>query len=48
MVRVAVLSDIHGNLAALRAVFDDVHRQGPDLIVWPATSSFTGRSPTSA
>ncbi len=33
MVRVAVLSDIHGNLAALRAVFDDVHRQGPDLIV---------------
>lgn len=33
MTRVAVLSDIHGNLAALRAVLDDVHRLRPDMTV---------------
>ncbi|HEY3316059.1 MAG TPA: metallophosphoesterase family protein [Bacillota bacterium] len=33
MTKVAVLSDIHGNLQALRAVLDDVHRQGPDFVV---------------
>jgi predicted phosphodiesterase len=31
--RVAVLSDIHGNLPALDAVLHDVDRQGADLIV---------------
>lgn len=31
--RVAVLSDIHGNLPALDAVLSDVHRAGVDLIV---------------
>jgi predicted phosphodiesterase len=31
--RVAVLSDIHGNLPALDAVLADVYREGPDLIV---------------
>ena len=31
--RIAVLSDIHGNLAALRAVLDDVTAQGVDLTV---------------
>lgn len=33
MVRVAVLSDIHGNLPALRAVLEDVHRRSPDVII---------------
>ena len=31
--RVAVLSDIHGNLPALDAVLHDVNRAGADLIV---------------
>ncbi|WP_013207470.1 metallophosphoesterase family protein [Ralstonia solanacearum] len=31
--RIAALSDIHGNLAALDAVLDDIRRQGVDLIV---------------
>lgn len=31
--RVAVLSDIHGNLPALDAVLADVYQEGPDLIV---------------
>jgi len=31
--RIAALSDIHGNLAALDAVLEDIHRQGVDLIV---------------
>lgn len=31
--KIAALSDIHGNLAALDAVLDDAHRQGADVIV---------------
>lgn len=31
--RIAVISDIHGNLPALEAVLDDVRRERPDLIV---------------
>ncbi|CAB3806703.1 metallophosphoesterase family protein [Paraburkholderia fynbosensis] len=31
--KIAALSDIHGNLAALNAVLDDVRRQGADVIV---------------
>ncbi|ASW00933.1 metallophosphoesterase family protein [Paraburkholderia aromaticivorans] len=31
--KIAALSDIHGNLAALNAVLDDAHRQGADVIV---------------
>jgi putative phosphoesterase len=31
--RIAVLSDVHGNLAALEAVLDDVRRSDVDLIV---------------
>jgi putative phosphoesterase len=31
--RIAILSDIHGNLSALRAVVDDVARRGVDTIV---------------
>src|SRR5262249_37611525 len=33
MMKIATLSDIHGNLAALDAVLDDVRREGADLIV---------------
>ena len=31
--RIAVLSDVHGNLRALEAVTDDLRRQAPDLVV---------------
>jgi len=31
--RVAVLSDVHGNLPALDAVLADIYHEGPDLIV---------------
>jgi putative phosphoesterase len=31
--RIAALSDIHGNLAALEAVLEDIQRRGADLIV---------------
>ena len=47
--RIAVLSDIHGNLPALRAVLDDVERRGADLVLdcgdllsgplWPAATA---------
>jgi len=30
--KVAILSDVHGNFLALEAVIDDVLRQGPDLV----------------
>ena len=33
IMKIAALSDIHGNLAALNAVLDDVRRQGADVIV---------------
>ena len=32
MIRIALLSDIHGNIAALDAALADVHRESPDLI----------------
>src|ERR1051326_2860542 len=31
--RIAVVSDIHGNLAALEAVIADLRRQAPDLVL---------------
>jgi len=31
--KIAALSDIHGNLAALEAVLEDIHQRGADLIV---------------
>ena len=31
--KIAALSDIHGNLPALEAVLDDIERQGADVIV---------------
>jgi putative phosphoesterase len=32
-VRIAILSDIHGNLAALEAVIADLRKQSPDLVL---------------
>ena len=34
--KIAVLSDIHGNLGALQAVLADVSHRGVDLIVNPS------------
>jgi putative phosphoesterase len=31
--RIAIVSDIHGNLTALEAVIDDVRQQAPDLVL---------------
>jgi predicted phosphodiesterase len=31
--RIAIVSDVHGNLVALEAVLDDLERQRPDLVV---------------
>jgi putative phosphoesterase len=33
MMKIAAISDIHGNLAALDAVLDDIRRRGADVIV---------------
>jgi predicted phosphodiesterase len=33
MVRIAVVSDIHGNLPALEAVLDDLHAMAPDQVI---------------
>jgi putative phosphoesterase len=32
-VRIAIVSDIHGNLTALEAVVSDIHRRSPDLVL---------------
>lgn len=44
--RVAVFSDIHGNLPALEAVLDDVQRRSPDVIV--VAGDLVNRGPQSA
>ena len=33
MQKIAVLADIHGNLAALHALIEDLERWSPDLVV---------------
>jgi hypothetical protein len=43
--RVAVLADIHGNLAAAEAVLDDIDRQGPDYIVAAGDLAMRGAHP---
>jgi len=43
MTRIAVLSDIHGNVPALEAVIDDVRRQGVDEIL--VGGDLVGRGP---
>lgn len=43
--RVAVLADIHGNLAATEAVLDDIKRQAPDYIVAAGDLALRGSHP---
>ena len=43
--RLAVVSDIHGNLAALEAVVADVSRMSPDLVVQAGDAAVLGPRP---
>lgn len=43
--RIAVLSDIHGNLRALEAVLGDLRRQAPDLVVHAGDLALNGPRP---
>jgi putative phosphoesterase len=43
--RIAVLSDVHGNLRALDAVTDDLRRQAPDLVVHGGDLALNGPRP---
>lgn len=43
--RVAVLADIHGNLAAAEAVLDDIKRQGADYVVAAGDLAMRGAHP---
>lgn len=43
--RVAVLADIHGNLAAAEAVLDDIKRQAPDYVVAAGDLAMRGAYP---
>ncbi|MBJ7601766.1 MAG: metallophosphoesterase family protein [Candidatus Dormibacteraeota bacterium] len=43
--RLAIVSDIHGNLAALEAVIADLERQSPDLVVHGGDLAFNGPLP---
>ena len=43
--RVAILSDIHGNLTALEAVLDDLEQVAPDLVVTAGDLVVNGSAP---
>jgi 3',5'-cyclic AMP phosphodiesterase CpdA len=43
--RVAVVSDIHGNLTAFEAVLADIRRASPDLVVHGGDLADPGSSP---
>lgn len=43
--RIAVLSDIHGNLSALEAVLEDLQRVSPDLVLHGGDLAAPGASP---
>ncbi|MCG0238766.1 MAG: metallophosphatase family protein [Firmicutes bacterium] len=43
--RLAVIADIHGNLAALEAVLADIRRQGADAVVCLGDVAFKGPQP---
>jgi putative phosphoesterase len=45
MARVAVLSDLHGNLAALEAVIDELEHAGLDLVVHGGDLALSGAHP---
>jgi putative phosphoesterase len=44
-VRIAVVSDVHGNLTALEAVVADLARRGPDLVVHGGDLALMGPRP---
>jgi putative phosphoesterase len=46
--RIAIVSDIHGNLTALEAVVADLRRRAPDLIVHGGDLSLSGAHPGEA
>jgi putative phosphoesterase len=43
--RIAIVSDVHGNLIALEAVLEDLERQRPDLVVHGGDLAFNGPRP---
>jgi putative phosphoesterase len=44
-VRVAVVSDIHGNLTAFEAVVDDIRRRAPDVVLQGGDLALMGAQP---
>ena len=43
--RIAIFSDVHGNLSGLEAVLDDIEQQKPDQIVFAGDLCFLGARP---
>lgn len=43
--RIAIVSDVHGNLVALEAVLADLHGQAPDLVLHGGDLAVTGPRP---
>jgi predicted phosphodiesterase len=43
--RVALVSDVHGNLTALEAVIADIERQGPDVVIHGGDLVLMGHEP---
>jgi putative phosphoesterase len=43
--RIAVVSDVHGNLPALEAVLDDLRRRAPDLVIQGGDLGLMGARP---
>jgi predicted phosphodiesterase len=44
--RVAIFSDVHGNLTALEAVLADIKQQAPDLIFFAGDLCLSGARPS--
>jgi predicted phosphodiesterase len=45
MMRIAIFSDIHGNLTALEAVLDDIKQQSPDMVAFAGDACLFGARP---
>src|SRR5580658_4636429 len=43
--RIAIVSDIHGNLTALEAVLEDLQQTSPDLVLQGGDLAHSGSSP---
>jgi predicted phosphodiesterase len=43
--RVAIFSDVHGNLTALKAVLADIEQQAPDIVAFAGDASLFGARP---